>query len=94
MKHYELLKLVPGTDPVEVQEKLRKYLRELDSTKDWLNHPVVHCGCRQEDDYDLMIVVEIDAEERMGELVDDPLALEYQGKIAQYLKKRKSFDHY
>ena len=24
MKHYELLKLVPGTDPVEVQEKLRK----------------------------------------------------------------------
>jgi hypothetical protein len=30
----------------------------------------------------------------MGELVNDPLALEYQGKIAQYLKKRKSFDHY
>ena len=87
MKHYELLKLVPGTDPVEVQEKLRKYLRELDGTK-------VHRSCRQEDDYDLMIVVEIDAEERMGELVDDPLALEYQGKIAQYLKKRKSFDHY
>ena len=71
MKHYELLKLVPGTDPVEV-----------------------HRSCRQEDDYDLMIVVEIDAEERMGELVDDPLVLEFQGKIAQYLKKRKTFDHY
>jgi len=94
MKHYELLKLVSGTDLVEVQEKLRKYFHELDGTKDWLNHPVVHRSCRQEDDYDLMIVVEIDAEERMGELADDPMALDYQGKIAQYIKKRKTFDHY
>jgi hypothetical protein len=94
MKHYELLRLVSGTDPMEVQEKLQRYFRELDGTKDWVNHPVVHRSCRKEDDYDLMIVVEIDAEERMGELMDDPLALELQGRIAQSIKKRKTFDHY
>ncbi len=94
MKHYELLKLVPGADPVEVQEKLMKSFRELDGARDWLNHPVIFRSCREEDDYDLMVVVEIDAEERMGELADDPLALEFQGRVAQSIKKRKTFDHY
>ena len=55
---------------------------------------VIFRSCREEDDYDLMVVVEIDAEERMGELADDPLALEFQGRVAQSIKKRKTFDHY
>ena len=69
MKHYELLKLVPGADPVEIQEKLWRGYRKLGDALDWLNHPVVHRRCRQEDDFDLMIMVRIEEEERIGELI-------------------------
>ena len=94
MVHYELLKLKPGTDPVEVQEKLWKGIRKLDETMDWLNHPVVHRRCRQEDDFDLMIMVRIEEEERIGELVANPLALKLEGKVQDYILERKTFDHY
>ena len=42
MKHYLLLKLKAGVDPVEIQEKLWKGLRKLDDELDWMNHPVIH----------------------------------------------------
>ena len=94
MKHYELLKLVPGADPVAVQEKLWKCFRQLGDTVDWLNHPVVYRSCRPEDDYDLMIEVTIDEEERISEFMADPLALKLEGKVEQFIHKRKTFDHY
>ena len=94
MKHYELFKLIPGTDPVEVQEKIWKTYRMLNDELDWLNHPVVHRSCRAEDDYDLMVVVQIDEEERLGEYLSHPLTLKLEGKVEDVVKKRAAFDHY
>ena len=90
MKHYELLKLVPGADPVEVQEKLSKCFRKLNDATDWVTHPVIYRSCREEDDYDLMIVVDIDGEERVAELMTHPL----EGKVKDFIHKHKTFDHY
>ena len=94
MVHYELLKLKPGSDPVEVQEKLWKYFRRLNDAMDWVNHPVIHRSCRQGNDFDLMIAVSIEAEERIGELTVDPLVLELEGKVQDYILERRTFDHY
>jgi len=94
MKHYELLKLVPGTDPVAIQEKLWKGYRKLDDELDWLNHPVIHRSCKEEDDYDLMVVVEIDEEERLPEYLSHPLMLKLEGKVEDDVKKKVSFNHY
>lgn len=94
MKHYELLKLVPGADPVEVQEKLSKCFRKLNDATDWVTHPIIYRSCREEDDYDLMIVVDIDGEERVAELMTHPLASELEGKVKDFIHKHKTFDHY
>ena len=94
MKHYELLKLVPGADPVEIQEKLWKSCRMLDGKMDWLNHPVVHRSCRPEDDYDLMVVIEVDKEELLNALQDDPLVREQEETVKASIQKRTFFNHY
>ncbi len=93
MKHYELLKLVPGADPVEIQEKLMKAYRKLDDELDWLNHPVVFRGCKP-GDYDIMVVVDIDEEERLEEYLSHPTTKKYMDKIAEAVTGRASFDHY
>jgi len=94
MKRHILLKLKPGTDPVEIQEKLWKGYNRLDEALDWLNHPVIHRSCREGDDYDLMVVVEIDAEERLPEYLAHPLTLKLEGKVGDHIEKKKVFDHY
>ena len=94
MKHYELIKLVPGTDPVTVQEKLWKTFRKLDDELDWLNHPVVFRGCKAEDDFDLMAIVEIDEEERLPEYLNHPLTLKLKEKLAEVVAGQAAFDHY
>lgn len=94
MKHYILLKLVSGADPVEIQEKLWKGFRKLDDELDWLNHPVVYRSCKEGDDYDLMVVVDIEAEERLGEYLSHPLTLKLEGKVEDFIKKKATFDHY
>jgi len=94
MKHYELLKLVPGADTVAVQEKLWKCLRQLNDATDQVTHPVVYRSCREEDDYDLMIVVEIAEEERIAEIRSDPLTLKLEGEVEAFIQERKTFDHY
>ena len=93
MKHYELLKLAPGADPVEIQEKLMKAYRKLDDELDWLNHPVVFRGCKP-GDYDIMVVVDIDEEERLEEYLSHPTTKKYMDKIAEAVTGRASFDHY
>lgn len=94
MKHYELLKLVPGADPVEIQEKLWKSYRKLDDSMDWLNRPVVHRSCRQEDDYDLMVVIDVEKEELLNGLLDDPQVRKQQEALKAFIQKRKIFNHY
>ena len=94
MKHYELLKLVPGADPVEIQEKLWRGYRKLGDALDWLNHPVVHRSCRQEDDFDLMVVIEVDKEELLNALMDDPEVRKQEEAVKAFIHKRKIFNHY
>ncbi len=94
MKHYELLKLVPGTDPVEVQEKLWKSLRKLDDALDWMNHPVIYRSCRQEDDFDVMIAVNIEQEERIGEFLSHPIKQKMEEKVGSHIREKATFDHY
>ena len=94
MKHCILLKLTPGSDPVEVQEKLWKGYRKLDDALDWLNHPVIHRSCRAEDDYDLVVVVEIDEEERLGEYLAHPLTLKLEKKLEGSIREKTTFSHY
>ena len=94
MKHYELLKLAPGVDPVAIQEKLWKTYRKLDDELDWLNHPVIHRSCREGDDYHLAVVVDIDEEERLPEYLSHPLMQKLEGKLGDDIAKRATFDHY
>jgi hypothetical protein len=94
MKHYELLKLVPGADPVEIQEKLWRGYRKLGDALDWLNHPVVYRSCRQEDDYDLMVVIEVDKEELLNALMDDPEVQKQEEAVKPFIHRRKIFNHY
>ena len=94
MKHYELLKLVPGADPVEIQEKLWRSYRKLGDALDWLNHPVVYRSCRQEDDFDLMVVIEVDREELLNALMDDPEVRKQEEAVKPFIHQRKVFNHY
>ena len=93
MKHYELLKLAPGADPVEIQEKLMKGYRKLDDELDWLNRPVVFRGCRA-GDYDIMVVVDIDGEERLEEYLKHEITRKCMDRIAESVAGRACFDHY
>ena len=95
MKHIELIKLREGVDPVEIQEKLWKTCRRLDDELDWLNHPVVFRasgGC--DSDFDLMVVLEMESEERLPEYRAHPLTLKLEGRIGEAVAKRKQFNHY
>ena len=95
MKHYALLKLAPGADPVAVQEKLWKTYRKLDDELDWLNHPVIYRrseGGRS--DYDLMAVVELDGEERLADYLAHPLMAKLADKLEGAVAEQAAFDHY
>lgn len=94
MKRCILFKLVPGADPVEIQEKLMKNLRKLNDAADWINHPVVHRSCMAGDDYDLMVVFNIDEEERLSEFLDHPLKLKLEGKIEDCVSRVSVFNYY
>ena len=94
MKHYELLKLVPGADTVAVHEMLWSCLRQMNDATDQVTHPVVYRSCREGDDYDLMIVVEIAEEESIVKLKSDSLTLALEGKIAAFIQDRRTFNHY
>ena len=94
MKHYELLKLASGVDPVAIQERLWKTYRKLADELAWLNPPVIHRSCREGDDFDLMVVVDIDEEERLPEYLSHPLIEKLEGKLGSDVVKRKTFDHY
>ena len=97
MKHCVLLKLAAGADPVQVQEKIWKALRKLDDELDWLNHPVVyrsalpHAG---DGAYDIMASFELDGEERLAEYRAHPLTAKLEGRIADAVAERATFDHY
>lgn len=95
MKHYEFYRLVPGTDPVQIQEKIWKTFRKLDDELDWLNKPVVFRAAEDgKSSYDLMAVVEIDGEERLDEYLAHPLTQKLEGKLEGAVADKAAFDHY
>ncbi|MBR1821578.1 MAG: Dabb family protein [Clostridia bacterium] len=95
MKHYVLLKLTPGTDPVKVQEKLWKAYRKLDDELDWLNHPVVYRSCRDDETgYDVMAVVELDGEEQLETYLTHPMTVKLKEKLKDAVARRSVFNHY
>ena len=95
MKHCLLLKLVPGTDLLEVQEKLWKTYRKLDDELDWLNHPVIYRRSDGVDSsYDLMAVIDLDGEERLADYLSHPLTQKLEGKLEKLVESRAAFNHY
>ena len=95
MKHCVLFKLAPGTDPVEVQEKLWKVSRKLDDELDWLNHPMVYRRCDDTaSSYDLMMSLELESEARLAEYLAHPLTKKLEEKLAEVVVEKATFDHY
>ena len=95
MKHYELLKLVPGVDPVAIQEKLWKTCRKLDDELDWLNHPVIYRSSDAIDNrYDLMAIVDLDGEDCLATYRNDPHIVKLNEKLRDLVEEKSSFDHY
>ena len=94
MKHYVLLKLNPGADVIAAQQKINKTCDKLDMEFDWLNHPVVYRSCGADNAFDIMAVVEIDAEEKLPEYRESA----YYKKLVERLKDQvasiQTFDHY
>ena len=94
MKRCILFKLVPSVDPVEIQERLMKGFRKMDDALSWLNHPVIHRSCMAGDDYDLVVVFNIDEEERLSEFLSHPLKLKLEEKLEDCVSKVSVFNHY
>ena len=95
MKHYTLIKLAPGADPVETQEKIWKIYRKLDDELDWLNKPVIVRRCEgTESSYDLMASFELERVEQVEEYRAHPLTEKLRGKILEFDEDKATFDHY
>ena len=95
MIHYELIKLVPGTDIVEVQQKISKTLKKLDDELDWLNRPVVYRDCAEgKGSFDLMAVIDLEGPERLGEFLANPHTVKLNEALSGAILGRMAFDHY
>ena len=94
MKHYVLLKLVPGADVVAAQQRIMKAYDKLDMEFDWLNHPVVYRSCGADDGFDIMAVLEIDAEEKLPEYLESAHYKKLVERLKDQVALRQTFDHY
>lgn len=95
MKHIMLIKLKPGVDAVEIQEKIFKTFRKLDDELDWLNKPVIYRAAEGTDaSFDLMASFELEKEEQVAEYRAHPLTEKLRGKILEYVEDKATFDHY
>ena len=95
MKHIMLIKLKPGADPVQVQEKIFKTFRKLDDELDWLNRPNI-CRCCEgtESSFDLMASFELEKESQVAEYQALPQVEKLRGKILEFVEDKATFDHY
>ena len=95
MKHIILIKLKPGTDAVEIQEKIFKTFRKLDDELDWLNKPVIVRACEEtKSSFDLMASFELEKESQVEEYRHHPLTEKLRGKILEFVDDKATFDHY
>lgn len=95
MKHYILLKLVDGVDPVKVQEKIWKTCQKLDDALDWMNRPAIFRSCMEtRSSYDLMVEFNLDGEEQLNAFEAHPLYQKLEDDLKEKVAARASFDHY
>ena len=95
MKHVMLIKLKPGTDPVEIQEKIWKTFRKLDDELEWLNKPMIYRRCEDvESSFDLMASFELESEAQVQAYLDHPLTEKLRGKILEHVADKATFNHY
>lgn len=95
MKHYTILKLRPGTDAVEVQQRIRKAYDKLDAELDWANRPVVYRACEEGGDgADVMAVIELDSLEQLKDYVENPHCVKLAEKLRDVIAEKITFDHY
>ncbi|MBR1822237.1 MAG: Dabb family protein [Clostridia bacterium] len=95
MKHIMLIKLIPGTDPVEIQERIFKTFRKLDDELDWLNRPVIVRACEDTDSsFDLMASFELDSEAQVETYLAHPLTEKLRSKVTPFVADKATFNHY
>ena len=95
MKHYTLIKLAPGADPVEAQERMWKTYRKLDDELDWLNRPVVVRRCEDVAcSYDLMATFELESEAQLEQYLAHPLTQKLTEKLEGIIAEKATFDRY
>ncbi len=95
MKHYTILKLNPGVDPIEVQQKIRKTYEKLDGELDWANRPVVYRACEDsKESADVMAVIELDSVEQLQDYLANPHFQKLAEKLKPLIAGQFTFDHY
>lgn len=95
MKHYTILKLKPGADAVDVQQKIRKAYDKLDAELDWANRPVVYRACEERgESADIMAVIELDSAEQVKDYLENPHCRKLAEKLQDAVAEKITFDHY
>lgn len=93
MKHYVLLKLVPGVDANRVCESMRETYKQLDEAMPQLHNPKVHQNCIVRDsNADVMAEIELDGPEYLQAYLTHPLHLAMAEGFKGTVAARTSFD--
>ena len=94
MKHYVLLKLVPGADADRIFESMSETYQKLEAAMPQLHNPKVHKNCVVRDsNADIMAVIDLDGEEYLQPYLTHPLHLKMAQDMKDMLAGRTSFDH-
>lgn len=93
MIHYNLLKLKSGAPVDEVYARCRQTYAQLEAALDFLHDArVVPCATVRDSNADLMMVMRIDAPERLGDYLRHPLHSALAQETKQWVEARLSFD--
>ena len=94
MKHYVLLKLVPGADAQAVLARVKSTYAALDEALPFLHDPQVYASCVERDsNADIMAVIDLDGPECLQPYLTHPLHLQMAQDLKDRLCGRTSFDH-
>ena len=93
MKHYVLLKLVPGADADRVFESMSETYRKLEAAMPQLHNPKVHKNCVVRDsNADIMAEIELDGPEFLQTYLTHPLHVAMAEGFKGTVAARTSFD--
>ena len=93
MKHYVLLKLVPGADIGRVYENMTETYQKLEAAMPQLHNPKVHKNCVVRDsNADIMAEIELDGPEFLQVYLTHPLHVAMAEGFKGTVATRTSFD--